>query len=66
MAKMSKIGEFIKFNNYEREIKSEFKIYADFKIIPVPEDNDEQNPDESCTNKYQKQVAMNYGYNNKL
>ena len=66
MAKMSKKGEFIKFNNYERKVKSAFMIYADFKSIPVPEDNDEQNPDESYTNKYQKQVAINYGYNIKF
>ena len=38
-------------------------IYADFESILLPEDNEKQNPDESYTNKYQKQVACSYGSN---
>ena len=37
-------------------------IHADFQSIPVLEDNGQQNPDESCTNKYQKHVACSFGY----
>ena len=37
-------------------------IYADFESILVPEDNGQQNPNESYTNKYQKHVACSYGY----
>ena len=55
-------GEFLKFKNYERKIKSQFMIYADFESIFVPENNGKQNPNESYTNKYQKHVACNYGY----
>ena len=32
-------GEYAKFRNYERKIKSPFIIYADFESILVPEDN---------------------------
>ena len=55
-------GEFLKFKNYERKIKSQFMIYADFESILVPENNGKQNPNESYTSKYQKHVACNYGY----
>ena len=34
-----KKGEHVKFKNYERKIKSLFKIYADFESILVLEDN---------------------------
>ena len=37
-------------------------IYADFESILVPEDNGNQNPNESYTNKYHKHVACSYGY----
>ena len=60
--KMLKKGEYIKFKNFERKIKSPFMIYADFESILVPEDNGKQNPNESYTNKYQKHVACSYGY----
>ena len=30
--------------------------------ILVPENNEKQNPDESCMNKYQKHVACSHGY----
>ena len=38
-------------------------IYADFESILVPEDNGNQNPNESYTNKYQEHVACSYGNN---
>ena len=51
---MSKKGEFVKFKNFDRKIKSPFMIYADFESILVPEDNWKQNPNECYTNQYQK------------
>ena len=36
---MSKKGEYVKFKNFDRKIKSPFMIYADFESILVPEDN---------------------------
>ena len=36
--------------------------FHDFEIILKPENNGRQNPEESCTNKYQKQIACSYGY----
>ena len=59
---MPKKGEYVKFINFERKIKSPFMIYADFEGILVPEDNGKQNLNESYTNKYQRHVACNYGY----
>ena len=44
--------------NYER--KSPFMIYVDFESILVPEDNGKQNPNESYTNKCQKDLCS-YG-----
>ena len=60
--KMPKNGEYVKFKNFERKIKSTFLIYADFESILVPEDNEKKNPNESYTNKYKKHVACSYGY----
>ena len=57
-----KKGEYVKFRNYERKIKSAFIIYADFESIFVPEDNEKQNPEEPCTKKYQKHIACGYDY----
>ena len=37
--KMPKKGEYVKFKNFGRKIKSPFMIYKDFEIILVPEDN---------------------------
>ena len=51
---MPKNGEYIKFKNFGRKIKSPFMIYTDFECILVPEDNGKQNLNESYTNKYQK------------
>ena len=59
---MPKKGEDIKFKNFGRKIKSSLMIFADFESISMPEDNGKQNPNESCTNKYQKHVACSYGY----
>ena len=36
---MPKNGEYVKFKNFERKIKSSFMIYVDSKSILVPEDN---------------------------
>ena len=60
--KKPKNGEYVKFKNFERKIKSSFMIYADFENILVPGDNRKQNPNESYTNKYQKHAACSYGY----
>ena len=59
---MPKEGEHIKFRNYERQIKSSFIIYVDSESILVPEGNKKQNPEELCTNKYQKHIASSHGY----
>ena len=57
---MPKEGEYVKFKNYERKVKSPFMIYVDFESILEAEEK--QNSDESYTNKYQKHVACSYGY----
>ena len=36
---MPKKGEYVKFRNYERKIKSPFIIYTGFEIVLVPENN---------------------------
>ena len=59
---MPKKDEYVKFKNYERKIKSQFMIYADFENFLEPENNKKQNPDETYTNKYQKHVRCSYGY----
>ena len=59
---MSKKGEYVKFRNYGRKIKSPFIIYADFESILVPEDDGKQNPEDSYTNRYQKHIACSYGF----
>ena len=60
--KIPKNGEYVKFKNFERKLKSPFMIYVDFERILVPEDNGKQNLNEPCTNKYKKHVACSYGY----
>ena len=60
--KIPKKGEYVRFKNYERKIKSPFMIYTDFESVLVPEDNGKQILDEYYTNKYQKHVACGYGY----
>ena len=59
---MPKKATYVKFKNYERKLKSLFIIYVDFESIFVPENNGNQNPEESYTNKYQKHIACSYGY----
>ena len=51
---MLKKGEYVKFKNYERKIKSSFIIDADFESFLVFSF--------SCTNKYQKHFTCSYGY----
>ena len=46
MLKMSMKGEFVRFKNYARKMKSLFMFYADFESILIPEDNGKQNPAE--------------------
>ena len=48
---MSKKGEYVKFKNYGRKIKSPFIIYAGFESILVSEDNGKQNLEESSKTK---------------
>ena len=62
MIQMPKAGEYVKFKIYEEKIKSELMIYADFKSILVPENNEKQNPDESYKSKYKKHIACISGY----
>ena len=62
MIKIPKKGEYIRCKIYERKIKSAFMIYADFKGILVPKDNEKQNLEESYMNKYQKHIGCSYGY----
>ena len=38
MIKLPKKGEYVRFQNYERKIKSPFMIYVDFESILVPKD----------------------------
>ena len=38
-----KKGEYIRWKNYERKIKSLFMFYVDFESMLVPEDNGKQN-----------------------
>ena len=42
MVKMPKKGEYVKFKNFQRTIKSPFMIYTDFEIFLVPEDSGKQ------------------------
>ena len=59
---MSKNSEYVKLKNYERKIKSPSIIYANFESALVPENNENQNPEESCTNKHKKHNACSYSY----
>ena len=54
--------EYVKFKNYGRKIKSQFMIYADFESILVPKNNENQNSNETYTNKHQKNVFTSDGY----
>ena len=55
---MPKKGKYFKFKNFERKIKSPFKIYVDFESILLPADNGKPNPEESYTSKYQKAYCL--------
>ena len=44
---MSENGEYNKFKNLGKIIKSPFKVYLEFESILVPEDKGKQNPNES-------------------
>ena len=59
---MPKKDEYVKFKNFERNIKSPFMTHADYESIVVPAENEKQNINESYTNKYQKHAACSYGY----
>ena len=59
---MPKKGEYVKFRNYGRKIKSSFMINAEFEIILVSEGNGKQNPEQFYTSKYQKHITCSYGY----
>ena len=41
-------------------MKSPFMIYADSENIVVPDNNRKQNPNETYTNKYKKNVCCSY------
>ena len=60
--KISKKGEYFKFKNFERKIKSPLMIYVDFESILVTEDKIKKNPNEYYTNKNEKPVACSYSY----
>ena len=49
---MPEKGEYVKFKNFERKIKSPFMIYVHFKTILLPEDNGKKNRNETYTKKY--------------
>ena len=49
--KMPKKGEYFRFKNDKRKIKSPFMIYADFESIQVPEGNGRQYLEDTYTNK---------------
>ena len=51
---MPKKGDYLKFKNSERKIKSFFMIYADSEKILVPEDNSE----DFYMNKYKKEMVL--------
>ena len=50
MIKVPKKGQYVRFKNFERKIKSSFM--KDFESILVLEDNGNQNPNESYSNKH--------------
>ena len=48
---MPKKGEYVKFKNYEKKMKSPFIIQAEFEGILKPEENGKQNPKEAFKRK---------------
>ena len=57
-----KRGEYVKFKNFEINMKLLFMNYENFESILIPEDNGKQNREESYTSKYQEHVACSYVY----
>ena len=53
-------GEYVKFKNYERKIKSPFIIYADFESVLVPDVNGKQNLEEFYEQIKYEQIAKTY------
>ena len=47
---------------YIQKLWKKETFYAKFEIILVPEDNGEQNPNESYTNRYQKHVTCSHDH----
>ena len=43
--------KLLSLKSYMTKIKPSFTIHADYESISVPQNNEKQNPDESCTNK---------------
>ena len=60
--KIPKKDKYVKFKNFEGNIKSPLMTFAEFESILEPEGNGKQNPNEFYTNKCQKHVACSYGY----
>ena len=60
MIRIPKKGECVCYTM--KPYVSPFMIYADFESILLPEDNEKQNLEEFCSNKYKKHVACSYGY----
>ena len=44
--KMPKEGEYVKFKNFARKIKSPFMIYVDLECVLLPKDNGKQKRNE--------------------
>ena len=57
---MHKKGEFVKFKNYDRKVKSLFLIYPDFEGILLSENNAKQISEGSYANKYQKKKLFTF------
>ena len=51
-------GEYVRFKNYERKIKSPFMTYADLENTLESEDNGKQTPNESYTDIYKKTCCL--------
>ena len=62
MIKITKKGEYVTFENYERKKKLSFMIYDNFESILAPKHNGKQNPDELYTNKYKRYDVRSYSY----
>ena len=58
--KMPEPESIIAFKNYRRKLPTPFVIYADFEAIT--EKVDEEAPQKSYTEQYQKHTACGYGY----